>query len=92
MIIQLTRFSDGKRRVTYVTELTGRDGNTVLSQHIFRFAQTGVDEQGKTEGFFSGCGTPPKFYPEFKLAGIDVPLRLFEKKPGFDEAIQRFGK
>ncbi|MFH2204275.1 MAG: ATPase, T2SS/T4P/T4SS family [Elusimicrobiota bacterium] len=91
LIVQLTRFTDGKRRVTYVTELTGRDGNTILTQHIMRFAQTGVDEQGNTLGFFSGCGVPPKFYEDFKLAGIDVPLTLFHKKEGFDEAIAQFG-
>jgi pilus assembly protein CpaF len=92
LIVQLTRFSDGKRRVTYVTEITGRDGNTLLTQHIMRFAQTGVDENGVSEGIFSGCGVPPKFYPDFKIEGLDVPLSLFEKKPGYDEAIRRFGE
>ncbi|MBI2362075.1 MAG: CpaF family protein [Elusimicrobia bacterium] len=94
MIIQLTRFPDGVRRITYVTELTGRDGNTVLSQDIFRYCQTGVDSDGKSQGFFTGCGVPPKFYPEFKLEGLEgkVPLTLFHKRPGSDEYLRGSGK
>jgi pilus assembly protein CpaF len=88
IILQLTRFPDGKRRVTYVTEITGRDGNTVLTQDIFRFVQTGVDENGKSVGFHTGCGVPPKFYADFKMDGIDVPLTLFTKKPGADEYLR----
>ncbi len=88
LIIQLTRFPDGKRRITYVTELTGRDGGTILSQDLFRFLQTGVDSEGRSEGFFTGCGVPPKFYHEFKLDGIDVNLTLFKKKPGADEHLR----
>ena len=48
MVIQLTRFPDGVRRVTWVTEITGRDGNTILTNDIFRYVQTGVDEDGKS--------------------------------------------
>jgi len=92
MIVQLTRFPDGVRRVTYVTEITGRDGNTVLSQDLFRYCQTGVDDDGKSEGFFTGCGKPPKFYPEFKLAGVNVPLTLFNKKEGADEYMREKGQ
>ncbi|MDE2291502.1 MAG: Flp pilus assembly complex ATPase component TadA [Elusimicrobia bacterium] len=92
MIVQLTRFPDGKRRITYVTELTGRDGNTVLSQDIFRFCQTGVDADGKSEGFFTGCGIPPKFVHEFKLEGVDIDMKLFAKKPGADEYLRGKGK
>ncbi|MBI3505121.1 MAG: Flp pilus assembly complex ATPase component TadA [Proteobacteria bacterium] len=77
LIVQITRFSDGTRKCTYVTELTGRDENTVLSQDIFRYTQTGVNEDGKVEGYFSGCGNPPKFYEEFKQKGIPMPLSTF---------------
>ncbi|PCI40580.1 MAG: type II secretion system protein E [Elusimicrobia bacterium] len=88
LIVQLTRFSDGKRRVTYVTEITGRDGNTLLTQDLFRFCQTGVDAEGKSQGFFTACGKPPKFYAEFKLGGLDVPLTLFEKKEGAEHYLR----
>jgi pilus assembly protein CpaF len=92
MIVQLTRFPDGVRRVTWVTELTGRDGNTVLTQDLFRYCQTGVDENGRSQGFFTGCGKPPKFYHEFKLAGIELPLSLFAKRPDADQYLHGTGK
>ncbi|MFH1726339.1 MAG: ATPase, T2SS/T4P/T4SS family [Elusimicrobiota bacterium] len=92
MVVQLTRFADGVRRITWITELTGRDGNTVLSNDLFRYCQTGVDPEGKSLGFFSGCGKPPKFYGEFKLAGVDVPLSLFNKHPQADEYMRGSGK
>jgi pilus assembly protein CpaF len=81
LVIQITRFPDGKRRVTYVTEVTGRDQNVILTQDLFRFYQTGVDSEGRSLGIFTGCGKPPKFYEEFKLAGLNVPLELFKKNP-----------
>ncbi|MBI3288153.1 MAG: Flp pilus assembly complex ATPase component TadA [Elusimicrobia bacterium] len=85
MLVQLTRFPDGVRRITWVTEITGREQNTILTQDIFRYYQTGVDEQGRSIGFFTGCGSPPKFFEEFKLSGLSVPLELFRKTP---EAVQ----
>jgi len=92
MIIQLTRFPDGVRRITYVTELTGRDGTTILTQDLFRYCQTGVDEEGKSQGLFTGCGKPPKFYQEFKLGGVDMPLSLFNKHPQADHYLLGSGK
>ena len=92
LVIQLTRFPDGVRRITWVTELTGRDGNTILTQDLFRFCQTGVSPEGKTQGIFTGCGKPPKFYREFELGGVHVPLSLFNKKPGADEYMREMGQ
>jgi len=92
MFVQLTRFSDGVRRVTWVTEITGRDGNTVLTNELFRYCQTGVGENGESIGFFTGCGKPPKFYGEFKLGGIDVPLSLFQKHPEADKYLRGGGR
>ena len=92
LLVQLTRFPDGVRRITWVTELTGRDGNTILTNDLFRYVQTGVDENGKSLGFFTGMGKPPKFYKEFKLGGIDVPLSLFTKKEGTDQFMRGGGK
>ncbi|MFA6582758.1 MAG: ATPase, T2SS/T4P/T4SS family [Elusimicrobiaceae bacterium] len=77
MVVQLTRFADGTRKVTAVTEITGREENQILTHDIFRFKQTGVDERGKVVGEFYATGEPPKFYPEFKSKGIDVPIEMF---------------
>jgi len=77
MIVQLTRFSDGTRKVTSITEITGRDENKILTHEIFKYVQTGVDENGKVHGYFTATGEPPKFYPDFKTHGMDVPIEMF---------------
>lgn len=77
IIVQLTRFSDGTRKVTSITEITGRDENKILTHEIFKFVQTGVDENGKIHGYFTATGEPPKFYPDFKTHGFDVPIEIF---------------
>ncbi|MBI5242646.1 MAG: Flp pilus assembly complex ATPase component TadA [Elusimicrobia bacterium] len=89
IIVQITRFPDGKRRCTWVTEVTGRDANTILTQELFKYIQTGMDSEGKTLGFFTGCGKPPKFYEDFKRAGINVPLDTFKKHPEYAQYEQR---
>ncbi|MEF3280261.1 MAG: CpaF family protein [Elusimicrobiota bacterium] len=77
IIVQLTRFSDGTRKVTSITEITGRDENKILTHELFKFVQTGVDESGKILGYFTATGEPPKFYPDFKTHGFDVPVEMF---------------
>jgi pilus assembly protein CpaF len=77
MIVQLTRFSDGTRKVTSITEITGRDENKILTHEIFKYVQTGMDENGKVLGYFTATGEPPKFYQQFKTHGIDVPVEMF---------------
>jgi len=77
IMVQLTRFSDGTRKVTSITEVTGRDENKILTHEIFKYVQTGVDENGKVHGYFTATGEPPKFYPDFKTHGIDVPIEMF---------------
>ncbi|MBI5631042.1 MAG: Flp pilus assembly complex ATPase component TadA [Elusimicrobia bacterium] len=79
MFVQLTRFSDGKRRVTYITEVTGRDGVKILTKDIFRFNQTTVTEQGQTIGYFTGSGHVPSFQEEFKLKGLSVPTSIYKE-------------
>ncbi|MBI5623120.1 MAG: CpaF family protein [Elusimicrobia bacterium] len=78
MIVQLTRFSDGKRRVTYITEICGKDGVSFKIQDLFRFNLQTVTPEGKTMGEFSACGNVPTFYAEFKHKGIEMPLSLFQ--------------
>ncbi|MBI5883485.1 MAG: Flp pilus assembly complex ATPase component TadA [Elusimicrobia bacterium] len=78
MIVQLTRFSDGKRRVTYITEIFGKDGVSFKVQDLFRFNLQTVTPEGKTMGDFVACGNVPTFYAEFKHKGMDIPLSLFQ--------------
>jgi pilus assembly protein CpaF len=77
LIVQITRFSDGKRRVTYISEITGKDGLQVKIHDIFRFRQVSVDEQGRSVGYYSAQDYIPSFQDEFKLKGLSVSRELF---------------
>jgi pilus assembly protein CpaF len=80
LIVQLSRFSDGSRKVTYVTEVHGQKEGMIQTTDLFRYIQTGVNKEGKVEGVFSSTGEPPKFFREFKAKGIDVPAETFKKQ------------
>ncbi len=77
MVVQLTRFSDGSRKVTAVTEITGREENQILTHDLFKYKQTGINSAGKVVGEFRAMGEPPKFYGDFKTSGLDMPIDLF---------------
>jgi len=78
VIVQLSRFSDGTRKVTYITEIAGRKDNDIISNDIFRYTQTGIDEDsGKVNGYFAATGRLPSFYDEFKSKGIKLPENIF---------------
>ncbi len=77
IIVQLTRFSDGSRKVTSIVEITGREENQILTHELFKFVQTGIDENGKVMGYFTATGEPPKFFHDFKTHGIDLGVEIF---------------
>jgi pilus assembly protein CpaF len=77
LIVQLARFSDGVRRVTHVTEITGMEGQIVTMQDLFQFKQTGVDAEGRILGFMTATGLRPTFADRFALAGIQLPEAVF---------------
>ncbi len=78
MVVQLTRFSDGTRKITAVTEITGREENQISIHDIFRYHQTSIDKDtGKVLGHFSATGDPPKFFKDFDTHGIPMPIELF---------------
>jgi pilus assembly protein CpaF len=77
LIIQLSRFSDGVRRVTHVTECTGMEGQIVTLQDLFRFVQTSVDEEGKIHGRIEPTGIRPTFAERFESEGINLPDGIF---------------
>src|SRR6185312_16024783 len=97
VFIQITRFADGKRRVTYITECVGRDGVKILTKDIFRFVQTWMDEKGTTYGYFTACDYIPRFFEEIKLKGLPIPKEAFmsertKKKNGLPNAIDEMLK
>ena len=79
MIVQLSRFSDGSRKVTYITEMHGQKDGQIQSTDLFRYVQTGVDENGKVQGMFAPTGKLPTFYSDFQAKGVPVPEEVFTK-------------
>ena len=79
MIVQLSRFSDGSRKVTYITEMHGQKDGQIQSTDLFRYVQTGVDENGKVQGVFAPTGNLPTFYEEFAAKGQPVDEEVFTK-------------
>lgn len=79
MIVQLSRFSDGSRKVTYITEMHGQKDGEIQSTDLFRYVQTGVDENGKVQGIFAPTGNLPTFYDEFEAKGCPVGREVFSK-------------
>ena len=78
VIVQLSRMSDGSRKVVSVQEVSGMEGDVVTMQEIFKFEQTGVDQNGKVKGRFRATGIRPKFAEKFQAMGIQVPNELFD--------------
>lgn len=78
VIVQLSRMSDGSRKVVSVQEVNGMEGDVVTMQEIFTFEQTGVDLNGKVKGRFRATGIRPKFAEKFQSMGIQVPNELFD--------------
>jgi pilus assembly protein CpaF len=78
IIVQIARMSDGKRRITQVTEITGMTGDVVAMQDIFVFEKLGVDAGGHVVGRFRATGVCPRFAEKLKTSGIVVPPATFE--------------
>ncbi len=77
VIVQLSRMSDGTRRITQVAEVVGMEGEVITMQDVFRFHQTGVDEKGNVVGGVRPTGIRPKFAEELTRAGLTLPAELF---------------
>ena len=78
LVVQIARMSDGTRRITYVTEITGMTGDVVAMQDIFVFEKLGIDVRGRVLGRFKATGVSPKFADRLKKAGIVLPPSIFE--------------
>src|SRR5881296_3950038 len=78
ILIQVSRFNDGTRRVTHLTEITGMEEDIVSMQDIFVFEKQGISAEGRVLGAFSATGIRPKFADKLKASGISVPASYFE--------------
>jgi pilus assembly protein CpaF len=78
LIVQIARMSDGSRRVTHITELTGAFSDVISMQDIFLFEKEGLGPKGKVKGRFVSTGIVPKFGDKLKEAGIPMPTGLLD--------------
>jgi pilus assembly protein CpaF len=79
LVIQLSRFPDGSRKITSVSEITGMEGDTIVMQHIFVYDQKGIGKDGRVLGEFVPTGVRPQFMERFKIRGFELPAHIFER-------------
>src|SRR5438876_4662307 len=78
IVVQLSRMSDGTRRITHLTEITGMEEDIVSMQDVFMFERHGISPDGKVLGAFTATGIRPKFAERLKASGINVPASWFD--------------
>jgi pilus assembly protein CpaF len=80
VIVQINRLSDGTRKISSISEIVGMEGDIVLLQEIFSFAQHGVDENRNIMGEFKFMGIRPRFLDKMLAAGVKVNLDFFQEE------------
>jgi pilus assembly protein CpaF len=80
VVIQVSRLSDGRRRLMSLQEVTGMEGDVVTMQEIFSFERRGIDEKGNVLGNIGATGLRPSFAEKVRLAGIQLPADIFEPR------------
>jgi len=78
LIVQLSRLSDGKRRVMSIAEITGMEGEILQMQEIYKYVRTATREDGTVEGHFQATGIRPRFLTDLAAKGIKIPASHFD--------------
>lgn len=78
IVIQQSRFGDGTRKITNISEITGMESGNVQLNEIFKFQQDGFDQDGRVKGDFVATGVVPHFYDELQARGIPVDMSIFK--------------
>ncbi|HVW86070.1 MAG TPA: CpaF family protein [Bryobacteraceae bacterium] len=78
LFVHVSRFSDGSRRITHVTECVGMEGDMATTQDIFLFEKSGLTKDGRVTGKFRATGIRPKFYDRLKTSGFHLSATLFQ--------------
>lgn len=73
LIIQQSRIKDGSRKITYITEIQGMEGDTITTQDLFKYEHERMDENGKSVGRFVSSGLQPAFLDKFTVNGVEIP-------------------
>ena len=81
LIVQISRLSDGSRKVLSVTEVVGMQGDTITLQEIFRYKEEGFDKNRKIIGSFQAMGLIPSFIEKLEAKGVIIPRDIFTSSP-----------
>ena len=91
VIIHESRMSDGTRKVTAITEVTGLEGNQIVMQDIFAFRQTGVDDRGRILGEMKPTGAIPTWFDQLAGRGVKCGPEMFDPDFGGRVTVERKG-
>jgi pilus assembly protein CpaF len=80
IVVQATRMTDGTRKVTSVTEITGMEESVISMQEIFSFQKKGIGPDGRVIGVFQPSRIRPKFLERLRISGIVLPPTIFERE------------
>ena len=80
IVVQASRMTDGTRKVTSVSEITGMEENVISMQEIFSFVKKGIGPDGRVIGAFQPSHIRPRFLERLKVSGILLPPSLFERE------------
>ena len=82
LIIQQSRIQDGSRKITYITEVQKMEGDTIVLQDLFTYVQTGINESGKSVGYYEASGLQPMFLNKFRMNGVELPKSFLKQISG----------
>ncbi|MNT09631.1 putative conjugal transfer protein [compost metagenome] len=81
LIVQISRLSDGSRKILSITEVAGMQGDIITLAEIFRFKETGYDKNRRIQGVFQATGTIPSFIQKMADKGVVIPREIFANDP-----------
>jgi pilus assembly protein CpaF len=84
IVVQATRMSDGTRKITNISEITGMEENVISMQEIFTFERKGIGQDGRVIGVFKPTRIRPRFLERLRVSGIILPPSLFERETVVD--------
>ena len=82
LVVQVSRLSDGARKVMTISEIVGMEGDIITMQDIFTFERQGIAEDDRVMGRFAATGIRPKFTERLKAYGVDLSALLFLNRDG----------
>ncbi|MBN2784317.1 MAG: hypothetical protein JXR25_05780, partial [Pontiellaceae bacterium] len=78
----ISRYSDGSRRISRISEVTGMERDLITVQDLFEFRQTGIEENGRVLGALQPTGVVPSFVDDVGVRGITLDREMFNPGRG----------